>query len=112
MVVLVISKDGAVVESATLCWSYKTQKAILPKRDPDKERKMESMWFIAPENRRKMGKHVVRVLEQFNRNKEKNVEELYGYWAIVGIDKRWFGDESVDWWLLMTNREVEIGARD
>ena len=113
MVALVVARDGEVVASTRLCWSYKPQKYILPKRSPDKERSGEKMWLIVPEDRRKLGKHVVNVLEGYNHDRNHNAEEVHGFFGVVGIGTWWADDMDVDWWLLKTNKQsFDIGETD
>ena len=98
--------ETAVLSSVEACW-----RAIIPKRAPTQARGKEAAWIIAPDKRRPLGKHVVNTLEKINReNKEDyNLEELCGFFALVGIGTRWADNLGVRWCLYLGERELKPG---
>ena len=111
MLSLVISKNGKVVEVGRISWSPKCEKDIIPSRLSDKENKGVQLWKIAIDKRRLFASHVVWALENMNTKSSgnKNTEELYGFFELVGLGKRWVDDRAVDWWLARSNMLLTAG---
>lgn len=108
---LAIRRGEKVVEAAVLSWSRKCWKTILPKRSPDRDKGGEQIWVVAPERRRAFGTHANKMLERFNKSNLNNhgKEELYGFFTLVGIGSRWANDRTVDWCLVLCDRELALG---
>jgi len=108
---LVICKGSSVIEAAVLSWSKECWRTILPKRKPDKKKGNEFFWFIPVQRRRVFGIHANKMLEKFNENNLRNhaEEELFGFFALVGLGSRWVMDESVRWFLFLGERELVPG---
>jgi hypothetical protein len=61
--------------------------------------------LINPDKRRGFGQHVVSVLDTFG----NRTEQLYGYFGLVGIGKRWVDVANVDWYLILDEGGVSVG---
>ena len=111
MLSLVISKGGNIIESGRISWSPQCEKSIIPNRPSDREWKGVRIWRIAPDKRRLFAKHVVGSLEKMNAKSggNKNTEELYGFFELVGLGKRWVDVMAVDWWLASSNQLLTAG---
>jgi len=104
-----ICKDGKIVESAILAWTKKCFNAILPPRKCDTEsEKYGKVWIVKKDRRRLFGNHANAALEQMRGTVE---EELYGFFALVGIGKRWIDDLGVDWCLFLTENKPIAGEK-
>lgn len=103
-----ICDNGAIVESAVLSWTKKCFNAILPPRKCDIEsEKYGKIWIIQRGKRRLFGNHANSVLEKLRGTIE---EELYGFFALVGIGRRWIDSKS-DWCLFLSENEPVAGER-
>ena len=69
---------------------------IVPRRDPDVADDVWKMWKIARDKRRVFGAHADKVLST---KSSCSQEELYGFFGMVGIGKRWADDDAVEWML-------------
>jgi len=103
---LVVIDGKRIVETAVVCWSARCCNLIKPKRQPDREKKGEAAWIIAPEKRRALGKHANAVLEK---NGSGAQEILYGFFALVGIGSRWADNTDVRWCLYLGERDLKPG---
>jgi len=107
--------DGkTIVETAVLSWTEKCWRTIIPKRPPTESKGNEAAWIIPPDKRRIMGKHVNKMLEEFNApdlngDRFHSKEELYGFFALVGIGTRWVDNTAVRWCLYLGERELKVG---
>jgi hypothetical protein len=103
---LVVIEGRKIVETAVLCWSERCCNLIKPKREPDREKKNECAWVIAPEKRRVFGKHANKILEKHGSGA---TEILYGFFALVGIGSRWVDNKDVRWCVYLGERELKPG---
>lgn len=101
MVVLNIEKSGQVAEEAVICWTSTCERAILPRRKPNRQRDGATGWLIQKDKRRLFGKHVLKCIEGINRvsNGSYGGEENSCYFALVGIGRRWADCDDVEWWI-------------
>jgi len=108
---LAVLKDGAVVESALLCWSPKLYNRIVPKRKPERLKKVSGkMWGIDETNRDSFVEFVNEKMEDHANETGLNLQECSTYFSIVGIASRYLKDHSVNWVLFLGREELEKGV--
>ena len=106
---LVILDGKMIVESAVLAWSPGVIQKIIPKRQPDRAKGREAAWIIALGKRRAFGNHVVQLWKKMNASGDKNEEEVYSFFALVGIGRRWVENSDVRWCLYRGERKLVAG---
>jgi len=103
MLKLIIRKKDKTVSDTVVCWSSATEKAILPKRDPDHKVNGEWKWKISFDKRDVFSGHVFMILDKFCDSKEN----LYGFFGLSGIVAYWSKDEFAEWWVVKTRKGVK-----
>lgn len=102
---LVVIDGKKILEASELALGEKLWKVIIPKRRPDRAKGKERVWIIPKDKRRVFGNHANKVLEKFGDNRD----ELFGFFALVGMGTRWADNDAVRWCLYLGDRELETG---
>ena len=103
---LTVERGDDVLESGVVAWSGACTKRILPKRVPDYEDDKSKRWMIPFDRRRAFGVHADKVLST---KSSCTAEELYGFFALVGMGSRWADRDDVIWGLHFGDDEYEPG---